>query len=115
MLDELEANGVKYNADDVVDIRRTSDGKNVFLETGNENAGLRHITSRHADDFANKGILEHQIPDAVMTAVTRGKVVGYQGKGKGRPIYEFSFNGQTQRMAVTVGDNGFIVGANPAR
>jgi len=29
------------------------------------------------------------------------------------PIYEYSFNGQTHRMAIIVGSNGFIVGANP--
>ncbi|WP_170418943.1 hypothetical protein [Ruegeria atlantica] len=38
---------------------------------------------------------------------------GYQGSGTGRPSYEYSFNGQTRRMAITAGGNGFIVGANP--
>ncbi len=48
-----------------------------------------------------------------MTAVTEGKIVGYQGRGTGRPIYEIEYNGKLQRVAVTVGDNGYIVGANP--
>ena len=30
-----------------------------------------------------------------------------------RPIYEVVFGGREIRVAVTVGDNGFIVGANP--
>lgn len=49
-----------------------------------------------------------------MEAVTKGKIVGYQGRGVGRPIYEPPVNGQTRRIAVTTGSNGFIVGANPA-
>ena len=48
--------------------------------------------------------------DYVFTAVTKGKVVGMQNT---RPVYELQWNGATQRVAVTVGDNGFIVGANP--
>lgn len=49
-----------------------------------------------------------------MDAVSKGKIIGYQGKGTGRPIYEVLINGQKQRIAVTTGNNGFIVGANPA-
>jgi Transposase and inactivated derivatives len=56
---------------------------------------------------------QDQVPDAVFSALQQNKVVGYQGTGTGRPIYEYTFNGQTHRMAITVGDNGFIVGANP--
>jgi hypothetical protein len=83
----------------------------VFLEQGNARAGLQHIVEQHGADFARRGISEAQIPDAVMAAATRGRQVGMQGT---RPIFEVEFNGQTQRIAVTVGDNGFIVGANPA-
>lgn len=112
-MDELYAQEVKYNSDNIIDVRKLPNGRTVFLETGNSKAGLEHITSRHSTDFANKGILENQIPNAVFTALEKGKIVGYQGKGNGRPIYEYNFNGTTQRMAITVGDNGFIVGANP--
>jgi hypothetical protein len=59
------------------------------------------------------GVAEAEIPSVVMRAVTQGKIVGYQGSGTGRPIYEITVNGQTQRIAVTVADNGYIVGANP--
>jgi hypothetical protein len=61
--------------------------------------------------FAEQGIAEAQIPDAVMAAVIRGRQVGMQGT---RPIFEVEFGGNIQRIAVTVGNNGFIVGANPA-
>lgn len=69
---------------------------------------------QQADDFANIGVAEADIPRVVMQTVSQGKVVGYQGVGVGRPIYEVSIGGQTRRIAVTVSRNGFVVGANPA-
>lgn len=39
-----------------------------------------------------------------------GKVVDIQGT---RPVYQVIFNGKTNYIAVDVGNNGYIVGANP--
>ena len=117
LLSELGQQGVKHSPENVVAIARGPDGKIVFLETGKGGrggAGLAHIIEEHADDFARRGISQDQIPDAVLTAVTEGRIVGTQGRAPGRPIYEFTFNGQTHYVAVSVGSNGFIVGANPA-
>lgn len=113
MLDELTANGVKFTPENVIATTRSSSGKVVFLETGNSKAGLQHIIEEHGSQFAQMGVSEAQIPGVVMKAVSEGKLVGYQGSGAGRPIYELTINGQPQRIAVTVGDNGFVVGANP--
>jgi filamentous hemagglutinin len=88
-------------------------GQIVFLETGNANSGLTHIIDQHAQDFANVGISENQIPNVIMDALTEGQIVGYQGKGTGRPIYQIEVNGVKQNIAITVGSNGYIVGANP--
>ena len=74
----------------------------------------QHSVDAHGEDFANIGVSQVKIPDVVMQAATQGKLVGYQGAGTSRPIYEITINGQTQRIAVTTGNNGFIVGANPA-
>lgn len=112
LMDELATSGVKYNPNDVVAVTKTPDGKLVWLENGNSQAGLNHIL-KHADEFATKGISQNQLPEFITKAVSAGKIVGYQGKGTGRPIYEINFNGQTQRVAITTGSNGFIVGANP--
>ena len=35
------------------------------------------------------------------------------GKKQTRVIYEVNFNGKTHYIALTVSDNGYIVGANP--
>ena len=113
LLDELANSGVKYNPEDIVAITKTADGKLVWLENGTDTAGLNHIITEHVDDFLNKGITQEQIPDYVMNALENGKIVGYQGRGTGRPIYEFTYNGEIHKVAITVGNNGFIVGANP--
>ncbi|HCW54409.1 MAG TPA: hypothetical protein DG753_11885 [Clostridium sp.] len=109
LLDELSKSGVKYNPDDVIAVTKTVDGKLVWLENGNSKAGLEHIMS-HADDFASKGIPKDQIKNLVMDGLNKGEIIVYQG----RPIYEVIFNGEKHRVAITVGNNGFIVGANPS-
>ena len=104
---------MKFTPENVVAMTRSSSGKVVFLKTGNSKAGLQHIIEEHGGQFAQMGVSEAQIPGVMMRAVSEGKLVGYQGSGVGRPVYELDINGQTQRVAVTVGDNGFVVGANP--
>jgi hypothetical protein len=110
LLDELKAKGVKHNPGDIVEIGKNRAGDIVFLENGNSRAGLVHIKDRHAGDFMNVGVPAENIGRLVFTAVTEGTVVGTQ---RTRPIYEVVFEGKTYRLAVSVGDNGFIVGANP--
>jgi hypothetical protein len=114
LLRELEANGVKHNAGDIVRIARDQEGNIVFLEKGNARAGLQHIVDEHADDFARKGIPEQDIPDLVTDAVTKGDVVGHQGSRPPlRTVYEVDYQGRRVQVAVSTGRNGFIVGANP--
>jgi adhesin HecA-like repeat protein len=113
-LNELIANGVKFTPENVIATARSPSGQVVFLEIGTEDAGLKHIVKEHVTDFANVGISETQIPSVLMRAVSEGNIVGYQGRGTGRPIYKVMINGQPQRFAITTGKNGFIVGANPA-
>ena len=112
LIKELAKNGVKHNADDIVDIAKSQSGTTVFLETGNSKSGLTHILEKHADDFVKSGIKKEDIAKVVMDAATNGKQVGMQGT---RPIYEVIYNGAKKNVAVTVGKNGFVVGANPAK
>ncbi|MGN0692550.1 MAG: hypothetical protein ACI4K7_09415, partial [Oscillospiraceae bacterium] len=42
----------------------------------------------------SKGIVTIDIADFVLTAVTKGELIGYQGKGTGRPIYKVTYNGK---------------------
>jgi filamentous hemagglutinin len=111
LIDELIGKGVKVAPQSVLEIQRVN-GKTIWLETGSSTAGLRHIVGEHGAEFAQRGFSELEIPNVLFAALQQNNVVGYQGRGAGRPIYEFDYRGQIYRLAITVGNNGFIVGAN---
>ncbi|MDZ8026356.1 MAG: hypothetical protein RMY36_018785 [Nostoc sp. SerVER01] len=113
LLAALSQAGIKHSPEKIVRIAKQGDGKILFLEEGNTEAGLQHILEQHSLEFLNQGIEPEQIPDAIIAAVTQGRVTGYQGRRKTRTIYQVTFNGKTQYISVTVSDNGYIVGANP--
>ena len=113
LIAELDKAGIKYSPEKIVSIAKTRDGKIVFLEEGNASCGLQHILAKAAQ-FAKQNIDFSEIIEIVMTAVCEGDIVGYQGtKDKPRAIYQFTFKGETKYLAVSVSDNGYIVGANP--
>ena len=62
-------------------------------------------------DFATKGITSDKISDFIIYAIENGRVVGIQGT---RSVYEVIYEGKLQRVAISIGSNGFIVGANPS-
>lgn len=112
LIAELQQAGIKHTPEAILRIAKLIDGKIIFLERGNFASGLQHIVDNHRRDFAERDISESEIPDAVMNAVISGKIVGYQSPT--RPIYQVTFNGKNQLIAVTVGSNGYLVCANPA-
>ena len=113
-MDDLLATGEKFTPESVMAVTRTPEGKVVWLETGNVGAGMQHILDRHTKDFIGQGIQPTEIPNYLMTAVSTGKVVATQGKKvPPRVVYEFIWKGETRRVALDIGSNGFIVSANP--
>ena len=116
LISQLEARGENFSKDDVVAITQDPSGRIVWLENGHlgdRPSGLSHIIDAHGEDFARQNISQNEIPQYIMTAVSHGTIVGYQGRDTGRPIYEFIYEGVTRRVAITIGSNGYIVGANP--
>lgn len=113
LIAEVQKNGEKISPDKVVLITRDPSGKIVWLESGDGRSGLQHIINEHGSQFNGKGISNKDIPDYVLEAVHQGHVVGSQGKRNPRTVYEFTYNGQKQRIAIQVSSNGYIVGANP--
>lgn len=113
MIAEMRRAGVKFDEAKLVDVRRMPDGRVVFLEQGGPDAGLQHILDAHAGDFVRKGVPQSRVADLLMDTLERGRVVGYQGKGTSRPIYEAIIDGHPQPIAITTSSNGYIVGANP--
>jgi filamentous hemagglutinin len=84
----------------------------VWLEEGNERAGLEHLLiDKRVADFARHGIGRDEIVDAVFDALANGTPIGISGKD--RVVYALTYNGRPVRIAISVGSNGFIVGANP--
>ncbi|BAZ14960.1 hypothetical protein NIES4071_68300 [Calothrix sp. NIES-4071] len=117
LIAELVELGIKHTPEKIICIARLANGKIVFLEEGKpgrRGSGLAHILEQHKEDFARRGIYEDEIPLAVMAAVTTGTFLMYQGTVQPRHVYEVIFNGERQYIAVSVSDNGYIVGANPA-
>ncbi len=118
LISELQASGIKHTPEKIVRIAKRLDGRIIFLEEGTpgkKGSGLAHILERHKADFSECGISEDQIEDAVMTTVMYGEFVCYQRqKEPRREIYKVSFNDRTHYIAVDIGDNGYIVGANPS-
>jgi hypothetical protein len=107
---EVQRRGDKISPDKVVRIEKPD--RIIWLEEGDERAGLAHImTNKRVADFARHGIAQDEIVDAVFTALTDGKPIGITGRD--RVVYAVDYRGRPVRIAVSVGSNGFIVGANP--
>jgi hypothetical protein len=114
LIAELARQGVRHTPENIVFIMRTAGGRIIFLESGTAQSGLQHIVAGHAGDFAARGIPQSEIANAIRVALAEGRVVGTTGSGANtRSIYEFVFQGRTQRIAVGVADNGYIGTAHP--
>lgn len=114
LMEELKQKGVKFTEDDVLMVAKTQTDDLAWLEKGNETAGLKHIMNEHGDQFLQKGITEESMPSFLKTAIENGRIVGHQGKFHSQPrvIYEVNYNGEMIKVAITISDNGYIVGAN---
>ena len=118
LIEEVLANGDKITPSEVIGITKDGSGKIIWLEEGHlgsNPSGLAHIKDAHESHFVKQGIPSSDISDFVLTAVSKGEIVGYQGKGTSRPIYKVTYGEKDYKVAVTVGSNGYIVGANPRK
>ena len=89
-----------------------------WIEEGNTNAGYKHILA-HKEDFDNVGIPENRLLELAEATTTVGKASGkFQGKQRAklppRPILLLYFYEHPVAVAISVGNNGFVVGMNPA-
>ena len=106
-MEELAASGVKYTPEDVVMIAKTPDGKLLWLEEGNDSAGLQHIVNRHGTDLAAKGVTD--VP-GFLNEVLQSTPVETISTAKGlSSVYLI----QGQKYIVAYGKNGFIVSLYP--
>lgn len=125
MMSKLEGSGVKYSKENVLFVIEDKSGQLIWLESGNESAGLQHIlygdgkSSRgHAEDFKNAlGLEADEVPSYLKKVIANGEIVSekirtiYNRKG-----YEKTYYYEDDYYIVTgIGDNGFIVSAYPKR
>lgn len=75
-------------------IGKNGDGKIVFLESGDARAGIQHVMN-HADQFADLGVPSERVGQFAFDALTTGKAVGYQGKGRRPADLRIHVRGQT--------------------
>lgn len=114
LIDEVKARGDKISEKDVVFITKDKNGKIVLLEKGklksesSKPSGLKHIIEKHASELKKNGISINRIPELIKKAVEEAKIVGISGVD--RPVYETTFNKRIVHLAITIGDNGYIVG-----
>jgi hypothetical protein len=118
LISKLKAANIKYDTDTLIEINEDRLGNVIFLERGNDKAGYKHLLT-HLNEFKQKSVTPAIMPKLIMNTLVEGEVVGYQGKGKGRAIYRSTFfatqnDARFMDIAITVGSNGFVVGANPA-
>lgn len=67
--------------------------------------------NKHSSQFNDKGIPNNLISKVIKKAVKEAKIVGTSGKN--RDVYETKVNGRVVHIAITISDNGYIVGAHP--
>jgi hypothetical protein len=117
LIDELIAKNVKINVDDIVFITRDRSGQIIWLETGNEMAGLTHIVSRHAEDYKKAfGVESGDIPELLKKVISDGELLSSNLVTKaGRNGYQkvYDYNGR-HCIISGIGTNGYIVTAYPA-
>ena len=121
LIREVKRRGEKITPEEVIAIFRDGSGRIVWLEVGqvrNEmrrGAGLRHILDRHFGEFEKKGLAVESIVELIVSTVRSQKPVGTAKTSNPLPstVYKAEYNGKRFYLAVSVGSNGFIVGANP--
>ena len=104
---ELAESGVKYNKDEVVSVKKDTNGKLLWLEQGNDVSGLKHIIENHKYNFGSRGVY-----DVVefMNDILETEPLKTNRTQRGL-FSEYSMNGKNYR--VVYGTNGYIVSFYP--
>lgn len=112
LMDELKNSGNKFTEEDVVMIAKQKNGDLLWLEKGNESAGLKHIVDRHLENLHDAfGVEEKQIPSFLKNVIEHGQIVSNKERnGRITRIYDF---GGKHYVLYAIGTNGFIVSAFP--
>ncbi|OHF00473.1 hypothetical protein CORC01_04223 [Colletotrichum orchidophilum] len=96
--------------------------ENMWIEEGTggtRGAGLQHMTTDEKKKRSWEGVgipresQREKIPIMFEAATTAGRHITTQGRTDDRRIMSTYVEGRVMKTAVTVGSNGYVVGANP--
>lgn len=116
MLKPLYEMGVKFTPENVVFVVKDQTGQVLWLEDNVDNRGLKHIISRHNNDFKNiYGVDVSKNPSFLKKVIEKGKLIEnseykLNGKDGYKKVYSYKKN---KYVVFGVGKNGFIVTAYP--
>ncbi len=118
MLKPLIDAKVKFNADNVLFVTKDKSGQMIWLEKGDDRAGLKHILIRHADDFHDKhNVSKDKIASHLNNIISNGNIEYSRiiKRGNHNGIEKlYSYKGMYYLLTGT-GTNGFIVSAYPIK
>ncbi len=114
LLSFLSDNEYKYTEEDIIFIARNEKGRIVWLEKGNDNAGLSHIILGHKEDFKRAfNVDEDKIAGFLYEVVVKGTIIKEYPSKNGTGIDTiYDYNGRYFTFIGT-GSNGYIVTAFP--
>lgn len=114
----MERTHVKFTKKNLVFATRDKTGQIIFLETGKDDAGLKHIQQRHTREFYEAfSVKKENIPHFLYKVVREGNIVDNHieirnGRQTVTKVYDYQGN---YYILTGVGTNGFIVTARPAK
>lgn len=114
LLEELMQQNVKITVKDIVFITRDKSGQLIWLETGNNNAGLQHIINRHLIDFKKtNGINESTIVEFLYNVLSHGEIISSRPSKYANGIDKIYSYDNNYYLVAGIGSNGFIVTVFP--
>ncbi|EXF81594.1 hypothetical protein CFIO01_03798 [Colletotrichum fioriniae PJ7] len=92
---------------------------NMYLEKGDSRSGLIHMCDKPSKVTSWIGVgipaeaQREKLPVLVEAATTAGRHIATQGRKNDRHVMSTYVEGRVMNTAITVANNGYIVGANP--
>jgi filamentous hemagglutinin len=112
LVHELRQAGQWVEPGKIVRIGRDRGGRVAWLADGSDTGGFTHLMDPdRVSEFERFGVAKDDIVDLVFDAAIKGEAIGISGRD--RVVFLTTYGGREIRVAVSVGINGYVVGANP--
>lgn len=114
-IEELRQSGAKFTEKDIVFITKDHTHQIIWMESGDNHAGLQHIINRHAEDFRKSmGIGSDKIADTLHSLFKNGTICYNRIKqGTNGGFERLYYSDNKYYLLSGIGSNGFIISAYP--